>query len=133
MIPHRLPLIKKFFPGYLDRVIQRLQAADIANQDLEEQMFAEDEYLKALIRRDNKISWMELKLEENKQVLEEKDQTLEENKQALEEKDQALEENKQALEENKQALEEKDQAIEKAFKALLQSGMSENDAKQILE
>ena len=45
---HRLRLIRKFFPGFLQRVIKRLQSADIDNPFLEEKMYAEDEYLKAL-------------------------------------------------------------------------------------
>jgi len=66
---HRLRLIRKIFPGFLDRIIKRLQAAMIENENFEEQMFAEDEYLKALLRRDNKISFMVQKLEETEQVL----------------------------------------------------------------
>lgn len=75
---HRLRLIRKFFPGFLERVIKRLQSADIENPNLEEQMYAEDEYLKALIQRDNKIGAME-------HIIEEKDKKLEENKKELEE------------------------------------------------
>lgn len=36
---HRLRLIRRFFPGFLDRVIKRLQAADISNPDLEQTMY----------------------------------------------------------------------------------------------
>jgi len=68
---HRLRLIRKFFPGFLDHVLKRLQAADINNPDLEEKMLAEDEYLQALIDRDNKISYfkeqLEIEIERNKQ------------------------------------------------------------------
>ena len=81
---HRIRLYRKFFPGFLDRVISRLQACDINNPDLEEQMFIEDEYLKALIRRDNTISFMEQKLEE-------KEKTIEESKKQIEIKDRNLE------------------------------------------
>ena len=66
---HRLRLIRKFFPGFLDRVIRRLQSADIDNPYLEEKMFNEDEYLRALIDRDNKISFFREKLEKTSQEL----------------------------------------------------------------
>jgi hypothetical protein len=66
---HRLRLIRKFFPGFLDRVIRRLQSADIDNPYLEEKMFNEDEYLKALIDRDNKISFFREKLEKTAEQL----------------------------------------------------------------
>jgi len=73
---HRLRLIRKFFPGFLDRVIMRLQSADIDNPDLEEKMNAEDEYLKALIERDNKINYLEEKLENEKMLSQKKDKLL---------------------------------------------------------
>ena len=66
---HRLRLIRKFFPGFLDRVIRRLQSADIDNPYLEEKMFNEDEYLKALIDRDNKISYFREQLEKTAEEL----------------------------------------------------------------
>ena len=66
---HRLRLIRKFFPGFLDRVIRRLQSADIDNPYLEEKMFNEDEYLRALIDRDNKISYFREELEKTAEQL----------------------------------------------------------------
>ncbi len=73
---YRLRLFRKLFPGFLDQVIKRLQAAAIDNPDLEKQMRAEDYYLKPLQRRDNKISWllmnkkqMETKLEEKEKMI----------------------------------------------------------------
>jgi hypothetical protein len=76
---HRLRLIRKFFPGFLERVIKRLQAADINNPELEEQMFIEDEYLKALIDRDNQITYFKegWDIEKKQSLL--KDKTLEDN------------------------------------------------------
>ena len=66
-------MIHKFFPGFLERVIKRLQSADINNPDIEEQMFAEDEYLKALIKRDNQITWLEEGIEKRDKTIEEKE------------------------------------------------------------
>ncbi len=57
---YRLRLIRKIFPKFLDGIIERLQTADIDNPDLEKQMQAEDNYLKPLLRRDNKIAWFKL-------------------------------------------------------------------------
>jgi len=95
---HRLRIIRKFFPGFLDRVIKRIQAASINNPNLEEQMFAEDEYLKTLIKRDNKITYLEELLDKKDKVLEDKNKTLEEKDKALNEKDKALEEKDKAIE-----------------------------------
>jgi len=80
---HRLRIIRKFFPGFLDRVIRRLQAADSNNPNLEENMNAEDEYLKPLIDRDNKITYLEGRLEKTSEELEKE-------KQLSQEKDQLI-------------------------------------------
>jgi len=90
---HRLRIIRKFFPGFLDRVIKRIQAASINNPNLEEQMFAEDEYLKTLIKRDNKISYLE-------ELLDKKDKALEDKDKALEDKDNVINELAKTLKEN---------------------------------
>jgi hypothetical protein len=82
---HRLRLIRKFFPGFLERVIRRLQSADINNPVMEKQMFAEDEYLKALIKRDNQITWLEESIEKRDKTIEEKDKAIEEKEKALNE------------------------------------------------
>ena len=74
---HRLRLIRKLFPGFLDRVIKRIQSASIDIPDMEEKMFAEDEYLKSLIKRDNKISLLEQRIDEKDRELEDKDKALE--------------------------------------------------------
>ena len=108
---HRLKVMRRLLPGFLDRVVLRLQAADSNNPDLEEQMYIEDEYLKALIDRDNKITYLGLKLEEKSKVLEEKDKALEEKDKALEEKDKALGEKDKALEEVSKALANQQQII----------------------
>lgn len=71
---HRLELMRALFPSFLERVINRLKAADAENPDLEEQMHVEDEYLAELRRRANKISFF-------KQALEQKTEELEEAKQ----------------------------------------------------
>jgi hypothetical protein len=76
---HRLRIIRKLFPGFLDRVIKRIQAASINNPTLEEQMFAEDEILRTLIKRDNKITLLEEMLEKKDKVIIEFAKTLKEN------------------------------------------------------
>jgi hypothetical protein len=74
---HRLRLIRKFFPGFLERVVRRLQSADIDNPYLEEKMFEEDEYLKALTERDNQISFLQDKFEKTSVQLEKMSEQLE--------------------------------------------------------
>jgi len=73
---YRLRLFRKLFPEFLDRVIKRLQTADIDNPDLEKQMQAEDHYLKPLLRRDNKIAWLKLNKKQIETELKEKDKAL---------------------------------------------------------
>ncbi len=102
---HRLRIIRKFFPGFLDRVIKRLQAASTENPDLEEQMFAEDEFLKTLIKRDNKINFLEEQLDKKNKDLKEKEKTIEEKEKTIEEKEKIIEEKEKALEiEKKKAM-----------------------------
>ena len=80
---HRLLLIKTIFPGFLERIINRLKAVDSNNPDLEEQMYAEDEYLAELIRRDNTISFIKQKLDETSEQLEEISEKLEKSIKAM--------------------------------------------------
>lgn len=117
---HRLRLVRKMFPDFLDRVILRLQTADSANQGLEEQMYAEDEYLKALIRRDNRISRMEQKIDEQSQALVEKDKV-------LNEKDKVLNEQNQALVEKDKAMDQLKLELAKSLKSI---GMSIEEIQQ---
>ena len=74
---YRLRLFRRIFPGFLDRVIKRLQTADIDNPNLEKQMQAEDHYLKPLLQRDNKIAWFKLNQKRIETELKEKDKALE--------------------------------------------------------
>jgi len=80
---YRLRLFRKLFPGFLDRVIKRLQSADIDNPNLEKQMQAEDHYLKPLLQRDNKIAWFQLNKKQMEAELKDKDKALEENKKMI--------------------------------------------------
>ncbi len=75
---HRLLIVKKIFPKFLERVINRLKSADADNPNLEAQMNAEDEYLSELIRRDNEISYFKLKYNETAKKLEQKNKALNE-------------------------------------------------------
>ena len=68
---HRLRVFKALFPGFLERVITRLKAAYADNPNLENQMFAEDEYLSELIRRDNEIAFFKTKADEERKEKEE--------------------------------------------------------------
>ncbi len=75
---HRLLIVKTLFPKFLERIINRLKAADADNPNLEAQMNAEDEYLAELIRRDNEISYFKQELEKTSEKLEKEKQRAEE-------------------------------------------------------
>ena len=109
---HRLLLIKKIFPGFLERVIKRLQSADVNNPDLEEQMNAEDEYLAELIKRDNEISYFKQQLEKEIILSKEKDKVLGEKDRVLGEKDKALKEKHKMIIELAKTLKENNIPIE---------------------
>lgn len=121
---HRLRLIRKFFPGFLDRVIARLQAASIDNPDLEEQMLIEDEYLKALIDRDNKIAFFQEKFEATQKQLGSVKEELESTKEQLDQELKLKEEKDKILNEKDKILNEKDQLIRNFAKLLKDSGTS---------
>jgi uncharacterized protein (DUF3084 family) len=81
-----------------------LQAADINNPVMEKQMFAEDEYLKALIKRDNRITWLEEGIETRDKTIEEKEKTIEEKDKTIEEKDKTIEEKEKDLNETRRII-----------------------------
>lgn len=97
---YRLRLFRRIFPGFLDRVIKRLQTADIDNPNLEKQMQAEDHYLKPLLQRDNKIAWFKLNQKRIEIALKEKDKALEDKDKALGDKDKVIIELAKTLKEN---------------------------------
>ncbi len=120
---HRLRLMRKFFPGFLDHVLERLQSADINNANLEEKMFAEDEYLKALIDRDNKISYFMEQLDATKEQLNT-------TKEQLDIEIELRRKNDKALDEKDKALDEKDKVIVDFAKTLKNSGLSNFEIQQ---
>jgi hypothetical protein len=138
---HRLRLIRRFLPGFLERVVKRLQIVSSQKADLEEKMHIEDEYLKVLEERDNVISYLQAQVEEKQQELEEKDKALEEKDKALEEKDKALEEKDKALEEKDKVLEqekqraeqEKQRAEQEKQRAEQEKQRAEQEHKKLLE
>lgn len=87
---HRLLIINKLFPKFLERVINRLKSADADNPDLEEQMNAEDEYLAELVKRDNEISYFKQELEKRTGELERTTGELEQEREIRKEKEKAL-------------------------------------------
>jgi len=73
---HRLRVMRKLLPGFLERVVARLQAADKDNPDLEESMLAEDEILKLLLARDNEIALVRGQLDQAKEELDKKNEII---------------------------------------------------------
>jgi len=128
---HRLRLFKKVFPNFLERVIKRLQAAGSENPELEDQMHAEDEYLRELIERANTILFYKDKLEKTTQELQkerqeslQKSQELEKEKQESLQKSQELETKNQELEKERQKREQQGKIILDLALRLKKSGMS---------
>jgi hypothetical protein len=121
---HRLRLIRKMLPGFLDRVIARLQAADSENPDLEENMFIEDEILKVLIDRDNKIAFFQEKLELTKEQLDAA-------KEQLDTAKEQLDTTKEQLDTAKEQLDKKNELILNIAKKLKADGAS-NEHIQVL-
>jgi len=122
---YRLRLFRRMFPGFLDRVIRRLQSADIDNPDLEKQMQAEDFFLRPLLQRDNKIAWLKMHKKEIESQLKEKEKELRKTAKALQQKDKALEQKDKALEQKDKVLadtakelEQKDKVLADTAKAL---------------
>jgi hypothetical protein len=73
---HRLLIVKKLFPDFLNRVINRLKSADADHPDLEDQMHDEDEYLSELIKKSNEIHYLKDKIEEVQKKSLEKDKMI---------------------------------------------------------
>ena len=93
---HRLRVFKTLFPGFLERIITRLKAADADNPNLENQMFAEDEYLSELIRRDNEIAFFKTKAEKEqkeKEIAKESEQEAKKKEQEAKKKEQVAKQN----------------------------------------
>ncbi len=67
-----------------------IPTADIDNPNLEKQMQAEDLYLKPLLQRDNKISWLLLNKKQTEKKLQEATSDLENEQKINKEKDKAL-------------------------------------------
>ncbi len=134
---YRLRLFRRLFPGFLDRVIKRLQTADIDNPNLEKQMQAEDHYLKPLVQRDNKISWLllhknktdaELKekdkaLEDKEKEIKNKDRALKDQENEIKDKDRALKDQENEIKDKDRALEDKDKVIIDLAKTLKENGV----------
>lgn len=121
---HRLLIIKKLFPKFLERVINRLKSADADNPDLEEQMNAEDEYLAELTKRDNEISYFKQELEKTAGELEKTADQLAQERELSKEKDKALSEKERILSEKDKALDENKKVILAFAKSLKEIGKS---------
>jgi len=121
---YRLRLFRRLFPGFLDRVIKRLQTADIDNPNLEKQMQAEDHFLKLLLQRDNKIAWFKLNKKETEKKLTNTTKKLTNTTKKLENEISKSKEKDKALSEKDKALSEKDRTIVELAKILKLSGKS---------
>jgi len=131
---HRLRLIRRFLPGFLERVVKRLQIVSSQKADLEEKMHIEDEYLKVLEERDNVISYLQAQVEEKQQALEEKDKALEQEKQRAEQEKQRAEQEKKRAEQEKQRAAEKEKLLNEEKKRAEQKQKElEQERKKLFE
>ena len=120
---HRLLLVKRIFPGFLERVINRLKSADAENPELEDQMNAEDEYLTELIKRDNTISFFKQELEKTSEKLEKASEELEKTSEELEKTSEELEKTSEELEKERKLKEHQKQIIVELAKTLKETGV----------
>jgi hypothetical protein len=114
---HRLRVMRKLLPGFLERVVNRLQAADRDNPDLEEVMLAEDEILKMLLRKENQIAYF-------KEQLGQTEQRLDQTEQRLDQTEQRLDQTEQRLDQTAQQLDQANEVIIKLAKKLKTLGLS---------
>ena len=73
---HRVRVMRRFFPSFMKRLIRRLQAADLNNVHLEEQMFIEDEHVKDLKDKDRTINSLLLQGEKKDELINQKDEVI---------------------------------------------------------
>ena len=114
--------ISKPIPDFLDIIVKRLQSADIDNPDLEKQMKAEDHYLKPLLRRDNKISWLLMNKKQTEQKLQMTTEKLENTTEELQNTTEELQKELKVSKEKDKALSEKEKIILQFAKILKNSG-----------
>jgi len=125
---HRLRILKKLFPAFLSRVIERLKSAQGSNPQLEDDMLMEDLYLNELQRKTNHVALLEESLNEKMETIKEKDKVLEQKDRDLELKDKALEQKDKILEEHEKTLKAKDKALDESKKVIedLKRKLAEN-------
>ena len=66
--PHRLRYDLDEVPKKFKRIVRRLKSAALENPDLEEQMYAEDEYLEALKYKSRLINNLKKELDKEKSI-----------------------------------------------------------------
>ncbi len=113
---YRLRVFRRLFPKFLDHVIERLQRADIHNPNLEKQMQAEDHYLKPLLHRDNKISWLLINKKQTEKKLHDTTEKLENTTEELENTTEKLENTTEKLENTTEELENTTEKLKKEQK-----------------
>jgi hypothetical protein len=107
---HILNLIEENFPMKYREIIKHLQKA-ILDTNMRKKMELEDEILEDL-------EDMVRAMEQQTQIIEEKEKTIEENKIAIQEKEKTIEENKKSIEEKEKKMEEMRKYIEQLENSL---------------
>ncbi len=87
---HRVRVMRRFFPSFMKRLIRRLQAADLNNVDLEEEMFREDEHIKDLRDKDDTINSLLVKVEKKDEMINQQDEVINQKDEMINQKDEVI-------------------------------------------
>jgi hypothetical protein len=134
---HRVRVMRRFFPSFMKRLIRRLQAAEVNNIGLEEEMFREDEHGKDLRDKDDTINSLLVKFEkkeeeliQSKEVITQKDEELVQSKEVINQKDEELIQSKEIITQKDEVITQKDEVILGYAKFLKTQGSSIEEIKQ---
>ncbi len=131
---HRLRLPTEQMPKDFGRIVNRLKSASLDNPDLEEEMFAEDEYIQMLKNKYRTINNLSDELSSTTKKLRNTTKKLDKEKLirkiAEKQRKEAEEQRKEAEEQKKEAEEQKKQEKHKRLKAEEQKKLAEEQKKE---
>ena len=121
---HRVRVMRRFFPSFMKRLIRRLQAADLNNVYLEEQMFIEDEHGKDLKDKDSTINSLLIQGEKKDELLTQKDELLTQKEEVITQKDELLTQKEEVITQKDEVITQKDLFLIKYARKLKEQGLS---------
>jgi hypothetical protein len=126
---HTLSINEEDYPPKFHDIVRRLVRA-VSEPEVREKMQVEDDILEELEGLERSIAKKDEIIEEKDGIIQEKDEIIQEKDSALQQKDVALQQKDSALQ---TALQEKEAALARAIKALMQQGLTENQAEAALK